>query len=67
VHWVQCAQQSCQQSPTDWSLRTLLLAFREIKGNHGGDNLAELVMEIFEEVGLASKVSVVCSQSISSG
>ena len=62
MHWVQCAQ----QSPTDWTLRTLLLAFREIKGNHGGDNLAELVMAIFEEAGLASKVcSVVRSQSVS--
>jgi hypothetical protein len=63
VHWVH----STKQSPTDWTLRTLLLAFRKIKGNHGGDNLAKLVMEIFEEAGLASKVcSVEHSQRISS-
>lgn len=52
VHWVH----SAPESPTEWSLRTLLLAFREVKGNHSGENLANLVMEIIDEVGLSSKV-----------
>jgi hypothetical protein len=51
VHWVH----STPDSPNDWSLRTLLLAFCEVKGNHSGDNLAKLVMEIINEVGLKSK------------
>ena len=54
VHWVH----STPESPTEWSLRTLLLAFREVKGNHSGDNLAKIVMEIFNKAGLSSKVCV---------
>ena len=34
----------------------MLLAFWEVKGNHSGDNLAKLVMEIINEAGLSSKV-----------
>jgi len=45
VHWVH----STLETPTEWSLRTLLLAFREVKGNHSGDNLTKIIMEIFEE------------------
>jgi hypothetical protein len=51
VHWVH----STPNSPNNWSLRTLLLAFCEVKGNHSRDNLAKLVMEIINEVGLKSK------------
>ena len=54
VHWVH----SSPEAPTDWSLRTLLLAFREVKGNHSGQNLANLVMEILSKAGLTSKVCV---------
>jgi hypothetical protein len=36
----------------------MLLAFREVKGNHSGDNLAKIVMEIVNEVGLTSKVRI---------
>ena len=52
VHWVH----STPESPTEWTLRTLLLAFREIKGNHSGANLASVVMEIMKAAGLTSKV-----------
>ena len=52
VHWVH----SMPESPTEWSLRTLLLAFQEVKGNHSGENLAKIVMEIFNEAGLSHKV-----------
>jgi hypothetical protein len=52
VHWVH----SRPETPTEWSLRTLLLAFREVKGNHSGENLAKIVMEIFNEAGLLHKV-----------
>ena len=52
VHWVH----SMPESPTEWSLHTLLLAFREVKGNHSGENLAKIVMEIFIEAGLSHKV-----------
>ncbi len=39
-----------------WSLCTLLLAFQEVKGNHSGENLAKVVMEIVKSAGLTSKV-----------
>ena len=52
IHWVH----STLESLTKWSLRTMLLAFWEVKGNHSGDNLAKLVMEIINEAGLSSKV-----------
>jgi hypothetical protein len=55
VHWVH----STQESPTEWSLRTLLLAFREVKGNHRGENLAKVVMEILKAAGLMSKVCAI--------
>jgi hypothetical protein len=44
VHWVH----SAPESPTEWSLRTLLLAFWEVQGNHSGDNLAKIVLGIFD-------------------
>jgi hypothetical protein len=54
VHWVHNTPDSC----TEWSLCTLLLTFQEVKGNHSGANLARLVMQILQEVGLTSKVCV---------
>ena len=54
VHWVH----NPVESPTEWSLRTMLLAFREVKGNHSGANLCKVVMEIINEAGLTSKVRV---------
>jgi hypothetical protein len=57
VHWVH----SPKESPTEWSLRTLLLAFREVKGNHSGKNLAKVVMKILQEAGLTSKVCMVAT------
>jgi hypothetical protein len=54
VHWVH----STPDAPTKWSLRMLLLAFQEIKGNHSGENLARVVMEIIKLAGLTSKVSL---------
>ena len=41
----------------------LLLAFCEVKGNHSGDNLAKLVMEIINEVGLKSKECIAFSET----
>ena len=52
VHWVH----SMPESLTEWSLCTLLLAFQEVKGNHSGENLANIVKEIFKEAGLLHKV-----------
>ena len=52
VHWVH----STPESPMEWSLHTLLLTFREVEGNHSGNNLAKIMMEIFNEAGLSSKV-----------
>ena len=52
VHWVH----SMPESPTEWSLHTLLLAFQEVKGNHSGETLAKIVMETFKEAGLLHKV-----------
>lgn len=52
VHWVH----STNESPTSWSLRTMLLAFQEVKGNHSGENLAKVFMGIIEAAGLTSKV-----------
>jgi hypothetical protein len=49
---------STPDSPSEWSLRTLLLAFREVKGNHSGENLAKIVMQIINEVGLRSKARI---------
>jgi hypothetical protein len=60
VHWVH----NPVESPTEWSLRTLLLAFREVKGNHSGANLARLVMEILKEAGMTSKVRVVSQKHL---
>ncbi len=54
MHWVH----STQESPTEWSLRMLLLAFWEVKGNHSSENLARVVMEIIKVAGLTSKVCV---------
>jgi hypothetical protein len=54
VHWVH----SAPGTPTDWSLQSLLLAFHEVKGNHSGQNLANIVMEIVNEAGLSPKVCV---------
>ncbi|KAF8269644.1 hypothetical protein EI94DRAFT_1798926 [Lactarius quietus] len=53
MHWVH----SSPDSPAEWSLQMLLLAFREVKDNHSGDNLALLVMEIINKVGLSSKLA----------
>jgi hypothetical protein len=55
IHWVH----SKPESPSEWSLRTLLLTFHKVKGNHSGDNLAKLVMEILNKAGLTSKVHIV--------
>jgi hypothetical protein len=54
VHWVH----SAPESPTEWLLRTLLLVFREVHGNHSGDNMAKIVMGIFDKAGLSSKVCI---------
>ena len=54
VHWVH----NPVESPTEWSLRTMLLTFQEVKGNHSGANLSKVVMEIINEAGLTSKVHV---------
>ena len=59
VHWVH----NPEESPTEWSLCTLLLAFREVQGNHSGANLSKVVMEILKEAGMTSKVRVL-SQNI---
>ena len=59
IHWVH----STPDSPNDWSLCMLLLAFCEVKGNHSGDNLAKLVMEIINEAGLKSKVCIAFSET----
>jgi len=47
VHWIH----STQESPMEWSLCTLLLAFQEVKGNHSGKNLAKVVMESSNQQG----------------
>ncbi|KAN0138441.1 Ribonuclease H-like domain containing protein [Lactarius tabidus] len=62
VHWVH----SSPETPSEWSLRTLLLAFREVKGNHSGENLAKIVMEIFKEAGLSSKIGWITSDNVTS-
>jgi hypothetical protein len=55
VHWVH----SSLETPSEWSLCTLLLAFQEARVTIVEKNLAKIVMEIFKEAGLSSKVCVV--------
>ena len=59
LHWVH----STPETPAEWSLWTLLLAFCEAKGSHRSENLAKVLMEIINEAGLSSKVSVVTHQT----
>jgi hypothetical protein len=54
VHWVH----STPASPTKWSLHSLLLVFWEVNGNHSGENLAKLMIEIFKESGLTCNGSL---------
>ncbi|RDB19397.1 hypothetical protein Hypma_013487 [Hypsizygus marmoreus] len=42
--------------PNDWELKSELLGFTEIKGNHGGANTAATMLNVFDRYGIRSKL-----------
>ncbi len=42
--------------PNDWELKSQILGFQEIKGNHGGANLAATLFDVVDRYGLRGKV-----------
>jgi hypothetical protein len=43
--------------PNDWSLKTDLLGFTEIDGNHGGANQASIMLRVIDRYDIRDKVS----------
>jgi hypothetical protein len=41
----------------DYSVKTVLISFRDLKGPHTGENIAESVRTVYEEYNIISKVS----------
>jgi hypothetical protein len=50
----------------DWELRARILAFTAIDGDHGGANIATILLKIFEDYGLSGKVGWVTSDNATS-
>ena len=50
---------TCSFINTNWTLWEVLLDFREIPGAHSGENMACLVYNTLEEMGISEKVSFV--------
>ena len=44
--------------PHIWRLKSHLIGFPEIEGNHGGENLAAVVLGVFNEYKIQSKVLI---------
>jgi hypothetical protein len=42
--------------PLRWELKSRLLGFEEIKGNHGGANIAATILAILDQYGIRNKV-----------
>ena len=42
--------------PDDWMLKSELLGFKIIEGNHGGANMAATMMKVVDQFGLRAKV-----------
>jgi len=40
----------------DWELKSWLLGFQEIQGNHGGANLAATILQVLDQYGIQDKV-----------
>jgi hypothetical protein len=42
--------------PSEWSLKTDLLGFTEINGNHGGANQASIMLRVLDQYDICDKV-----------
>ena len=49
AHWI-----NIDSTPSKWTLRTEVIAFRGISGPHTGDNIGRYFMGLCERVGLIS-------------
>jgi hypothetical protein len=47
------------QRPNEWTLKSDILGFTEIKGNHGGANQAATVLRVLDRYGIRDKVSLI--------
>lgn len=57
VHYIDAPK----EKPNDWELKSDLLAFTEIKGNHSGANIGEYIIRIANRYGILNKVIVLLS------
>ena len=39
----------------EWKLRSEVIGFRGLSGNHGGDNLGKYLVGLYERVGIMTK------------
>jgi hypothetical protein len=53
VHYIDAPK----EKPNDWDLKSDLLAFAEIKGNHSGANIGEHILGVVDRYGIADKVA----------
>ncbi|KAH9063659.1 hypothetical protein EDB83DRAFT_2207300, partial [Lactarius deliciosus] len=51
VHYIDAPK----EKPNDWELKSDLLTFSELKGNHSGANIGEALLRIAECYGILNK------------
>lgn len=48
IHWID----------KDWCLRGEILSFAEIEGSHSGENMSEILYDVFKDYGILDKVYI---------
>ena len=64
AHYI--AASPLKNKSNEWELRARTLAFTAIDGDHGGANIAAILLKIFEDYGLSDKVGWVTSDNATS-
>jgi hypothetical protein len=54
-HWIEAPK----NKPNNWELKSELLGFTEIQGNHGGANIASVILRIVDRYDIRKKVCVI--------
>lgn len=52
VHYIHASP----EKPNDWELKTDVLGFTELEGNHSGANIASIILKVFNRYGIQDKV-----------
>jgi len=50
--------ESPPNQPNEWSLKSDLIGFTEIHGNHGGANQASIILHIIDHYDICDKVTI---------